>query len=396
MQRVKDREGDLSVYADWSANGKGNPTVGRMAEDVFGPDYVYFMAEVRQYPLLNYEEVLSIGKSMEKGRVSFLLLQSFYPSPIEKKDVFVAHLSEEGAREILLQMGLDNIEPIMEVNKKSKKKEEFVAGFKSKDGTLPCLDKKKLEKDIEIGRESQIKLISHNLLLVVDQAKKRLASRVPILDLIQEGSIGLVRAVRKFDYRRGFTFSTHATPWISQALSRGEGNLSRIIHIPVHKIEKVGSYLKKYQTLEQNLGYAPTVGEIMESFGMDLEEIIEINELIQQKQYGSLEAELKEDDETGLLAVLKDPNPVGTPLSVEKARIDEFEQGLIDKLDDREKRMVIKQTEGKKLEKIGKEENPPLSKERIRQITDRAWQKIGIENPYTDKAARKRRKGKNK
>lgn len=129
---------------------------------------------------------------------------------------------------------------------------------------------------------------------------------------------------------------------------------------------------------------------------MDLEEIIEMNELIQQKSYCSLELQLTEDDETGLLAVLKDPNPVGTPLSIEKTRVDEFEQGLIAKLDDREKRMVIKQTEGKSLDKIGKEENPPMTRERVRQITGIAWRKIGMEDPYTKEAARKRRNGKKK
>ena len=127
----------------------------------------------------------------------------------------------------------------------------------------------RLERDVEIGNGARTTLMESNLRLVVSVARRYLGRGLPFSDLIQEGSLGLSRAVEKFDYRRGFKFSTYAYWWIRQAVTRAIANQSRTIRVPVHMIDQIGHVYSKYQELQQKLGHDPKVEELAAGDGHD-------------------------------------------------------------------------------------------------------------------------------
>ena len=140
----------------------------------------------------------------------------------------------------------------------------------------PDLDEiTRLEADIDIGKGARTTLIESNLRLEVSVARRYLGRGLPFSDLIQEGSLGLSRAVEKFDYRRGFKFSTYAYWWIRQAVSRAVAEQSRTIRVPVHMIDQIGHVYSKYQELQQKLGHDPKVEELAAAMDMTVEKVRE-------------------------------------------------------------------------------------------------------------------------
>jgi len=251
-------------------------------------------------------------------------------------------------------------------------------------GRTPLLvskEEKELAKRNEQGDEiARQKLIQANLRLVVSIAK-RYVNRSPhlsILDLIQEGNIGLSRAVDKFDYRRGFKFSTYATWWIRQAVTRALADYSRTIRIPVHMVETITKYTQTKRRLMQELGREPLPEEIATEMGMDVEKVHYIQKISQEVI--SLETPVGDDDEDSMLAdFIKDEQSMSPDQLANQALLrDQIREILID-LTERERKILsmrfgLEDNIAHTLEEVGKVFS--VTRERIRQIEAKALEKI--------------------
>ncbi len=231
-----------------------------------------------------------------------------------------------------------------------------------------------LEREAE---RAQKHLIEANLRLVVSVAKKHIGRGMPLLDLLQEGNIGLIRAVEKFDYRRGFKFSTYATWWIRQAITRAIADQARTIRIPVHMVETINKLLSVSRQLSQEHGREPTpkeIGELMEMSPERVREIIKVSQLPI-----SLESSIGEEEDSHLGDFIEDQNALAPPDAASRQLLKEQIDGVLSSLTPRERRVLqlrfgLEDGRARTLEEVGKEFN--VTRERIRQIEAKALRKL--------------------
>ena len=248
-------------------------------------------------------------------------------------------------------------------------------------GKIPLLsadEERILAENMEAGDiEAKKKLAETNLRLVVSIAKRYVGRGMQFLDLIQEGNMGLMKAVEKFDFRRGFKFSTYATWWIRQAITRSIADQARTIRIPVHMVETINKLVRIERQLVQELGREPTNEEISEHMGIEVEKVNEIRKIAQEPV--SLETPIGEEDDSHLGDFIEDETAIAPDEAANFSMLKEQLNQVLSTLSDREKKVLelrfgLNDGTPRNLEEVGKEFE--VTRERIRQIEAKALRKL--------------------
>ena len=291
-----------------------------------------YLKEIGKVPLLSADEEIELAQNMEDGAVA-----------TEKINVLKGRI--DGASE----------------EEKAEIKEEI----------------KTLQRDVDKGADAKKRLAEANLRLVVSIAKIYVGRGMLFLDLIQEGNLGLIKAVEKFDYKKGYKFSTYATWWIRQAITRAIADQARTIRIPVHMVETINKLIRVSRQLLQELGREPSPEEIAKEMNMPVERVREILKISQEPV--SLETPIGEEEDSHLGDFIKDDNvPVPADAAAFTLLKEQLEE-VLGTLTEREQKVLtlrfgLEDGRARTLEEVGKEFN--VTRERIRQIEAKALRKL--------------------
>ena len=321
-----------------------------------------YLKEIGKVPLLTAEEEIELAQKMEDGVKAA-------EKVAELKKKLEGHSEEEKA-ELKKELEECSEEEKAELEKKLEEcSEEEKAEIRKQ--------VEELQEIADIGEDSKKKLAEANLRLVVSIAKRYVGRGMLFLDLIQEGNLGLIKAVEKFDYRKGYKFSTYATWWIRQAITRAIADQARTIRIPVHMVETINKLIRVSRQLLQELGREPTPEEIAEEMNMPVDRVREILKISQEPV--SLETPIGEEEDSHLGDFIQDDN---VPVPSDAAAFTLLKEQLVEvlgTLTEREQKVLrlrfgLDDGRARTLEEVGKEFN--VTRERIRQIEAKALRKL--------------------
>ena len=337
---------------------------------------------------LEYDEILNAfnGIELTEDKMDMILeyleknhidiLQGKSPEDVPDDDLLL-----ESEEDILLsdneEIGLISDVDILE----GVSTEDPVRMYLKEIGNVPLLsgeEEVELAKRVEQGdEEAKKKLTEANLRLVVSIAKKYVGRGMPFLDLIQEGNMGLMKAVDKFDYTKGYKFSTYATWWIRQAITRGIADTGRTIRVPVHMVETINKTLRMTRTLLQELGREPTPEEVAARLNVPVARVREVLKI--SRDPVSLDTPIGEEDDSHLGDFIEDDTALSPSDSAAFSMLREELKSALESLTDRERQVIelrfgLLDGRARTLEEVGKEFN--VTRERIRQIEAKALRKL--------------------
>ena len=296
------------------------------------------------------------------------------PSTIKYDDPVRMYLKEIGKIQLLT---FDEETRLANVITDGNIAQEQLASIEEEGYEIPESDLEKLRELVRKGEVAKNKLVEANLRLVVSIAKKYVGRGLQFLDLIQEGNMGLMKAVEKFDSNRGFKFSTYATWWIRQAITRAVADQARTIRIPVHMVETINKLVRVQRQLVQELSREPSPEEVADRMGIPVEKVQQIQKIAQEPI--SLEAPVGEEEDSSLGDFISDPTALDpyeyTAQEMLKKELNEVLQGLTDR-EEKVLRMRFGLLDGRQrtLEEVGREFG--VTRERIRQIEAKALRKL--------------------
>ncbi len=315
---------------------------------------------------INEDELLN---RMDRLSLDASEMESVY-STLEENGIKVISSDDEKINDQMLQkiMNEVNIDDSVKMYLKDIGKVPLLSAAEEQE-----LAKKMIEGDAEAKKQ----LINANLRLVVSIAKRYVGRGMQFLDLIQEGNLGLMKAVDKFDYTKGFKFSTYATWWIRQAITRSLADQARTIRIPVHMVETINKLTKTSRTLLQKLGREPTQSEIAEAMGISESRVVEIQKIAQDPV--SLEAPIGEEEDSHLGDFIEDKNTASQIDIAESKMLKEQVKEILSTLAPREAMVLmlrygLKDNRPRTLEEVGRVFN--VTRERIRQIEAKALRRL--------------------
>ena len=331
--------------------------------------------------MLEYQEISDFFADMQLDSDKFEKILDF----LEANNIDVLRITDDDADDdILLEVDGDDeieVEKIDLSVPDGVSIEDPVRMYLKEIGKVPLLSAEEeieLAKRMELGdQEAKKRLAEANLRLVVSIAKRYVGRGMLFLDLIQEGNLGLIKAVEKFDYRKGYKFSTYATWWIRQAITRAIADQARTIRIPVHMVETINKLIRVSRQLLQELGREPTPEEIAAEMNMPVERVREILKISQEPV--SLETPIGEEEDSHLGDFIQDDNvPVPADAAAFTLLKEQLEE-VLGTLTEREQKVLtlrfgLEDGRARTLEEVGREFN--VTRERIRQIEAKALRKL--------------------
>ncbi len=359
------------------AKSKNNILDTAEIEEYFAGDNIPSEQMEQIYSYLE-EQQIDVMTVMEDGSISSDIIGSENDEDADMDDAFLKDQDED--------IDMDAVDLLDGIGT-----EDPVRMYLKEIGTVPLLS---AEEELELAKKksegdehAKERLIEANLRLVVSIAKRYTGRGMSFLDLVQEGNLGLIKGVEKFDYTKGYKLSTYATWWIRQSVTRALADQARTIRVPVHMVETINKMSKMQRKLTLELGYEPSTAELAEAMEMTEEKVMEIMQIAREP--ASLETPIGEEDDSNLGDFVADNNVLTPEENVESVMLREQIDTLLGDLKERERQVIVlrfglEDGHPRTLEEVGKEFN--VTRERIRQIEAKALRKL--RNPVRSKRIR--------
>ena len=380
VENAENNNDDMGISEDEEEQSEENPADLKAAMDELLDDPVKnYLKQIGQIPLLSAEQEVELSRRIHAGAEAAHILQADrqkYGAPeyIKKNSARFSFEEDENSRSYTEDLDEDGEKSAEDAEEKAAEEEAMEA---VENGPLSEERRQELLKTRRDGLNARRSLSEANLRLVVSIAKKHVGHNLAFLDLIQEGNIGLIKAAEKFDCDRGFRFSTYATWWIRQAITRAIADQARTIRIPVHMVETINRMRQATNQLVYQNGHEPTPEELAKAMDMSVERVREIQRMAQEP--ASLESPVGEEEDSSLGDFVADENAEAPGKAADRAMVAQQINLALKSLTPREEKVIrlrfgLDDGRPRTLEEVGRDFG--VTRERVRQIEAKAIRKL--------------------
>ena len=380
VESAENNNDDLGITEDEDEQSEENPADLKAAMDELLADPVKnYLKQIGQIPLLSAEQEVELSRRIHAGAEAAHILQADrqkYDAPeyIKKNSARFSFEEDENSRSYNEDLDEDSEKSAEDAEEKADEEKAMEA---VENGPLSEERRQELLKTRRDGLNARRSLSEANLRLVVSIAKKHVGHNLAFLDLIQEGNIGLIKAAEKFDCDRGFRFSTYATWWIRQAITRAIADQARTIRIPVHMVETINRMRQATNQLVYQNGHEPTPEELAKAMDMSVERVREIQRMAQEP--ASLESPVGEEEDSSLGDFVADENAEAPGKAADRAMVAQQINLALKSLTPREEKVIrlrfgLDDGRPRTLEEVGRDFG--VTRERVRQIEAKAIRKL--------------------